>query len=127
MYVGRLIKVGMRYHLRYHKEGDSANAKQQSLKAKTSTEALTKMNGFLADLNSEHPVLSEDTTVADLVQSYIEWQRSRGKKDWKQSEQRWQTRLKATFQKVKAPHLTTKMLREYLAKRQGEQILCFPN
>lgn len=122
MYVGRLIKVGKRYHLRYHKEGDSANAKQQSLKAKTSTEALAKMNRFLADLNSEHPVLSEDTTVADLVQSYIEWQRSRGKKDWEKSEQRWQTHLKSTFERVKATRLTTKMLREYIAKRQGEEI-----
>ena len=61
MYVGRLIKVGKWYHLRYHKDGDSANGRQQSLKAKTSTEALAKMNKFLADVNSEHPVLSDDT------------------------------------------------------------------
>ena len=123
MIVGRLVKVGRLYHVRYWEEGDSAHIHSKATKARTRAEAVAKMDRFLAELNAGMPAQSQKLTVGDLVRAYIDNQKTRGVKDWGKTEQRWLTHLKETFNDVKATSLTTRMLREFVKKRQGEEIV----
>jgi hypothetical protein len=111
------------WQIRYYRAGDSAHVRSKSTKTTKKGEAAARLGKFLTQLNTGMSADLEKLTVGDLVRSYIEDQKSRGKNDWKKTEQRWLTHLKATFDEVKAITLTTRMMREFSVQRQKEEIV----
>ena len=125
MFAGKLVqdKHTRIWQMRYYVEGDSAHSQSRSAKTTKRSEAKTRLDKFIQQLNSGVSVDLEKVTVGDLVRTYIDWQKTQGKKDWEKTEQRWLTHLKSTFSDVKAIHLNTRMLVEFVTKRLGEEIV----
>jgi hypothetical protein len=112
------------WQMRFFEEGDSAHNKSKSAKTKKRSEAKTRLDKFLAELNAEAPVQQTDKeTVGDLVLAYIADMKMNHVDDAPKVEQRWKKHMEKAFASVKIIQVTNKMLRSYVQKRQGEEIV----
>jgi site-specific recombinase XerD len=112
------------WQMRFFEEGDSAHCKSKSAKTKKRSEAKTRLDKFLAELNAEAPVQQTDKeTVGDLVLAYIADMKMNHVDDAPKVEQRWKKHMENAFASVKIIQVTNKVLRSYVQKRQGEEIV----
>src|ERR1019366_5888105 len=126
MFAGKLVqdKQTKIWQMRYYVEGDSAHSQSRSAKTKKRSEAVTRLDKCLAELNAEKPAQQTNKeTVGDLVVAYIEDMKMNHVPDAPKVEQRWKKHLEKVFCDLKIKHLTTAMLRKYAQQRQVEEIV----